>query len=176
VTVSRLPANSAGYDVYVYADGDNAATRTGTYQISGALDHDDECEPDGCCGHGLQRDIYAGSSNGNYVKFTITAAGSGNGRESAGTSECHPDRAAGEASQADSSSAVRVIRAGVKTASSLRTRHFRKRHGVRFRAYVLPVECRKCGFRLTRFPPTVPCPCHSCLGALQILDKLPMEP
>jgi hypothetical protein len=60
VTVSRLPANSAGYDVYVYADGDNAATRTGTYQISGALDHDDECEPDGCGGHGLQRDIYAG--------------------------------------------------------------------------------------------------------------------
>jgi hypothetical protein len=36
VTVSGLPSNPAGYDVYVYADGDNGgATRTGTYQLSG---------------------------------------------------------------------------------------------------------------------------------------------
>jgi hypothetical protein len=55
VTVSALPENSAGYDVY--ADGD---TRTGTYQDQPSLDHDDQCEPDGCGGHGLQRDIYAG--------------------------------------------------------------------------------------------------------------------
>ena len=37
VSVSGLPTNSAGYDVYVYADGQNkAAVRTGAYQISDA--------------------------------------------------------------------------------------------------------------------------------------------
>ena len=37
VTVAGLPSNSAGYDVYVYADGSNgSATRNSTYQISGA--------------------------------------------------------------------------------------------------------------------------------------------
>ena len=61
VTVSGLPANAAGYDVYVYADGDNdAATRTGAYQISGAWDHDDERESDGCGEHGFQRNVHAG--------------------------------------------------------------------------------------------------------------------
>ena len=36
MTVAGLPANAAGYQVYVYADGDNGgATRTGAYQISG---------------------------------------------------------------------------------------------------------------------------------------------
>ncbi len=36
VTVAGLAANPAGYDIYVYADGDNgAATRAGTYQLSG---------------------------------------------------------------------------------------------------------------------------------------------
>ena len=36
VTVAGLPSSAAGYQVYVYADGDNgSATRTGTYQISG---------------------------------------------------------------------------------------------------------------------------------------------
>lgn len=37
VNVSGLLASSAGYDIYVYADGDNGgATRTGTYQLSGS--------------------------------------------------------------------------------------------------------------------------------------------
>ena len=37
MTVAGLPANAGGYDVYVYAEGDNgSATRTGAYQISGA--------------------------------------------------------------------------------------------------------------------------------------------
>ncbi len=36
VTVSNLPANDGGYDIYVYADGNNGnAATTGTYQISG---------------------------------------------------------------------------------------------------------------------------------------------
>jgi hypothetical protein len=77
VTVSGLPANSAGYDVYVYADGDNgAAARTGAYQISGtgittaSVNLTDAANTD-FSGTFTQ----ANNSNGNYVKFTITAAG-----------------------------------------------------------------------------------------------------
>lgn len=37
VNISNLPTDSAGYLIYVYADGNNGtATRTGTYQISGS--------------------------------------------------------------------------------------------------------------------------------------------
>ncbi len=37
VSITGLPATTYGYDVYVYADGDNGtATRTGSYQISGS--------------------------------------------------------------------------------------------------------------------------------------------
>ena len=36
LTVSGLPANSAGWTIYVYCDGDNPETRTGAYTISGA--------------------------------------------------------------------------------------------------------------------------------------------
>jgi hypothetical protein len=76
VTVSGLSANSAGYDVYVYADGDNSATRTGAYQISGAgitttsVNLTDVANTD-FSGSFTQ----ANNSNGNYVKFTITATG-----------------------------------------------------------------------------------------------------
>jgi hypothetical protein len=77
VTVSGLPANSAGYDVYVYADGDNgAAARTGAYQISGtgittaSVNLTDAANSD-FSGTFTQ----ANNSNGNYVKFMITAAG-----------------------------------------------------------------------------------------------------
>jgi hypothetical protein len=76
VTVSGLPANSAGYDVYVYADGDNPATRTGAYQISGtgitttSVNLTDPANTD-FSGTFTQ----ANNSNGNYVKFTITATG-----------------------------------------------------------------------------------------------------
>jgi len=37
VTVSGLPANANGYNVYIYADGEsNNSSNTGVYQISGA--------------------------------------------------------------------------------------------------------------------------------------------
>jgi hypothetical protein len=77
VTVSGLPANSAGYDVYVYADGDNGmAARTGAYQIGGtgitttSVNLTDAANTD-FSGTFTQ----ANNSNGNYVKFTITTAG-----------------------------------------------------------------------------------------------------
>jgi hypothetical protein len=77
VTVSGLPSNSAGYDIYVYADGDNgSATRTGTYQISGtgitttSIDLTDAANTD-FSGTFVQ----ANNSNGNYVVFTINATG-----------------------------------------------------------------------------------------------------
>jgi hypothetical protein len=77
VSVSGLPTNSAGYDVYVYADGNNnAAVRTGAYQISGAgitttsVNLTDAANAD-FSGAFTQ----ANNSNGNYVKFTITATG-----------------------------------------------------------------------------------------------------
>ena len=77
VTVAGLPANAAGYDVYVYADGNNnAATRTGAYQISGAgitttsVNLTDAANTD-FSGTYTQ----ANNSNGNYVKFTVTATG-----------------------------------------------------------------------------------------------------
>src|SRR5262249_45305384 len=76
VTVSGLPTNTAGYDVYVYADGDNPATRTGAYQISGtgiattSVNLTDPANAD-FSGSFTQ----ANNSNGNYVKYTITATG-----------------------------------------------------------------------------------------------------
>jgi hypothetical protein len=77
LTVAGLPTNSAGYDVYVYADGDNGvAARTGGYQISGAgitttsVNLTDAANTD-FSGTFTQ----ANNSNGNYVKFTITATG-----------------------------------------------------------------------------------------------------
>jgi len=76
VTVSGLPTNSAGYDVYVYADGDNPATKTGGYQISGtgitttSVNLTDVATTD-FNGTFTQ----ANNSNGNYVKFTVTATG-----------------------------------------------------------------------------------------------------
>ena len=77
VTVSGLPTHSAGYDVYVYADGNNtAATRTGAYQISGvgitttSINLTDAANTD-FSGTYTQ----ANNSNGNYVKFTVTATG-----------------------------------------------------------------------------------------------------
>jgi len=75
VTVTGLPANAAGYNVYVYADGDNGAVqRTATYQISGpgisstsvSLTDNPNTNFNGV----FQQ---ANSSAGNYVLFTITA-------------------------------------------------------------------------------------------------------
>jgi hypothetical protein len=77
VTVAGLPTNAAGYQVYVYADGDNgSATRTGAYQISGpgitttSVNLIDE--PDAYFSGTFTQ---ANNSAGNYVLFTINAKG-----------------------------------------------------------------------------------------------------
>jgi len=77
VTITGLPAHSAGYSVYVYADGNNnGATRTGAYQISGtgitttSVNLTDAANTDFSGTYTL-----ANNSAGNYVKYTITATG-----------------------------------------------------------------------------------------------------
>jgi hypothetical protein len=77
VTVAGLASNAAGYDVYVYADGDNAAAvRTGSYQISGtgitttSVNLTDPASTDFSGAY-----TQANNSNGNYVKFTIATTG-----------------------------------------------------------------------------------------------------
>jgi len=77
VSVSGLPANSAGYDVYVYADGDNGtAARTGAYQISGTgITTTSVNLTDAANANFSGTFTRANNSNGNYVKFTITAGG-----------------------------------------------------------------------------------------------------
>jgi len=77
VTVAGLPASSGGYQVYVYADGDNgSATRTGIYTISGAgittttIDLTDAANTNFSGTFTL-----ANNSAGNYVVFTINATG-----------------------------------------------------------------------------------------------------
>ena len=76
VTVSGLPTNSAGYDVYVYADGDNPATRTGAYQISGTGITTTSVNLTDTVNVNFSGTFtQANNSNGNYVKFTITATG-----------------------------------------------------------------------------------------------------
>jgi len=77
VTVSGLPANSAGYDVYVYADGDNGtAVRNGAYQISGAgITTTSVNLTDAANANFSGTYTQANNSNGNYVKYTITATG-----------------------------------------------------------------------------------------------------
>jgi hypothetical protein len=77
VTVSSLPTHTAGYSVYVYFDGDNgSATRKAIYQIAGpgipttTINGTDRGGVN--FSGGFTR---ASSSAGNYVKFTINAAG-----------------------------------------------------------------------------------------------------
>ena len=104
VTVSGLPTHSAGYAIYIYADGNNnAATRTGAYQISGAGDHCDEHESDGRREHGFQWNVYAGEQ---FERELCKVHGYGDGvhdhgnagghhrRLSAGACKRHTDRAA----------------------------------------------------------------------------------
>jgi hypothetical protein len=76
ISIAGLPTSSTGYDVYVYTDGDNAAsTVTGTYTISGAgitntsVKATDPANID-CNGTFTQ----ATNSNGNYVKFASIQA------------------------------------------------------------------------------------------------------
>ena len=77
VTVAGLPANAAGYDVYVYADGDNAAaTRTAAYQISGTGITTTSINLTDAANMNFSGTYtQANNSNGNYVKFTVTATG-----------------------------------------------------------------------------------------------------
>ena len=76
VTVTGLPANSTGYDIYVYADGANSgATRNSTYQISGAgITTTSINLTDAPHTNFSGTYVQANSSNGNFVQFTIPSA------------------------------------------------------------------------------------------------------
>ena len=77
MTVAGLPSNAAGYNVYVYADGDNGGgTRTGAYQISGTGITTTSVNLTDAAGVNFSGTFTrANNSNGNYVLFTITATG-----------------------------------------------------------------------------------------------------
>jgi Divergent InlB B-repeat domain/PQQ-like domain len=77
VNVVGLPANAAGYDVYVYADGDNGgATRTGTYQISGTGITTTSINLTDAANTNFSGTFtQANNSAGNYVVFSIAATG-----------------------------------------------------------------------------------------------------
>jgi hypothetical protein len=75
VSVTGLPSNSTGYNVYVYADGDNgSATRTGIYQISGTgITTTSINLTDAASTNFSGTFTQANNSNGNYVVFAINA-------------------------------------------------------------------------------------------------------
>jgi hypothetical protein len=75
VTVSGLASNSSGYNVYVYADGDNgAATRTATYQLSGSgITTSSIGLTDAANTNFSGTFTQANNSNGNYVVFLVNA-------------------------------------------------------------------------------------------------------
>jgi hypothetical protein len=74
VTVTGLPVRP--YDVYVYADGDNAATRTAAYRISGSGIVETTVNLTDPAGTNFSETFTgAGGSSGNYVKFSIQASG-----------------------------------------------------------------------------------------------------
>jgi len=77
VTVAGLPTHTAGYKVYVYADGDNgSASRTGIYTISGAgITTTTINLIDAANTNFSGKFIQANNSAGNYVVFTINATG-----------------------------------------------------------------------------------------------------
>jgi hypothetical protein len=77
VTVSGLPAST--YDVYVYADGDNAAnSRTGGYRISGAgITTTTINMTDAASTNFNGTFTQASNSTGNYIRFTGITPGSG---------------------------------------------------------------------------------------------------
>jgi hypothetical protein len=77
VTVAGLPANPGGYQVYVYADGDNgSATRTGAYQISGTGITTTSVNLTDAANTNFSGTFsQANNSAGNYVLFSITATG-----------------------------------------------------------------------------------------------------
>ena len=71
VSVAGLHANSAGYDIYVYADGDNSgATLTGTYQLSTPSQGAVSIALTDAAGANFNGTYtQANNSNGNYAKF-----------------------------------------------------------------------------------------------------------
>jgi hypothetical protein len=75
VTVTGLPTNAAGYNVYVYADGDNGTvSRAATYQISGpGLTTTSVSLTDAANTNFSGTFKQANNSSGNYVLFTITS-------------------------------------------------------------------------------------------------------
>jgi hypothetical protein len=77
ITVSGLPADPNGYTIYVYADGSNgSATRSGTYQVSGSgITTTSISLTDAANTDFSGTFIPANNSSGNYVVFTISAAG-----------------------------------------------------------------------------------------------------
>jgi hypothetical protein len=77
VSVNGLPANAAGYNIYVYADGDNrSASRTGVYQISGpGITTTSISLTDASNTNFSGTFIQANNSNGNYVVFNIKGSG-----------------------------------------------------------------------------------------------------
>jgi hypothetical protein len=72
ITVSGLPVSASGYDIYVYADGDNASgTITRTYTLTGAgitTTSITAIDPPNTDFSGTF--TQSNNSNGNYVKFT----------------------------------------------------------------------------------------------------------
>jgi hypothetical protein len=79
VTVAGLAANAAGYQVYVYADGDNgSATRAGAYQISGVGVTTTSVNLTDAANTNFSGTFtQANNSNGNYVISTIPVAATG---------------------------------------------------------------------------------------------------
>ena len=75
VSVSGLPSTTNGYNVYVYADGDNGtATRTGVYTISGTgITTSSISLTDAASTNFSGTFTQANNSAGNYVVFTINA-------------------------------------------------------------------------------------------------------
>ena len=75
VNVAGLASNTSGYNVYMYTDGDNSsATRTGTYQISGAGISTTTISATDASGANFNGTfVQANNSSGNYVVFTVNA-------------------------------------------------------------------------------------------------------
>ena len=75
VSVSGLPSTTNGYNVYVYADGDNGtAARTGVYTISGTgITTSSISLTDAASTNFSGTFTQANNSAGNYVVFTINA-------------------------------------------------------------------------------------------------------
>lgn len=75
VTISNLPANDGGYDVYVYADGNNGdVASTGTYQISGpGITTASIAITDAANTNFSGTYVHANNSAGNYTVFAIGA-------------------------------------------------------------------------------------------------------